>query len=303
MKKTTESLLKRGCDYLEKMNYADAFKLFSRAAKSPENVEAKFWLAAIYFIFGHVAFCREILDQVTSVRDVWEENDPKEALLQKILSKYELEDFSTIYLDAWEFTTEQNENPMNRWVYLANPTIKILQAKSESKQSVLALDYTRYLGYEKIFSENRNKGKELLGKIIKDFRSDVNGYRFGDYLLDKLGNGDFGEIAKTVLALQLEHLKEFGKYFGLTDTEIAQSEFNTMLTKLPYRLGIAMNFLFHFAQALNGKASGQSVKIKDDLLALLVNISFASFYQEVDYYSQLQNNMNFKKLIKGTSHG
>lgn len=292
----SETILKvyKGEACLVLAHYPEAFAFFKQADAKNESLEAKFWLACMHLMVGFIARCREFLDDVTRIKDLWEDDDPKEVLAQKVLSRYELQDFSAIYLDAWEYETEENENPINRWVLLTSPAINLFNAINKPKTLPgAAQKLTQYLGQENFYLQNYQTGIQVLEKLISVFKNDQEGHQFGQFLLEKFQAKAYPDLASLLLGLQIEHLKQFGIVFGLTDAEIEQSEFNNLITKLPYRIAISMQFIFHLSESLPELGIENQILSYENIFDTLLYICFSTFYQDVDYYINLQKEFAF----------
>ena len=264
---------------------ADALK------KYPHDGEIHFLFAVSYYKFGNITKTLSSIGASIINNFVWEDEDPVDFILSYVLENNEYYDFEQIYLDIFEAQVEGKENPQNRWFSINIPVYELFSASSKN-QPKKAQNIAHLLGEEHISPQLEN-GKTELENILRDFARHQQDARFGLEALKNLAEEKYSQVASLILAMQLEHLKSFANYFGLEVDTINDSQLQSLIPLLPYRIAILLMFLY---AASEPKDPIQEMALQNLDTAILVNmiaICFSAFYKEINQYKLDQPNQIF----------
>jgi tetratricopeptide (TPR) repeat protein len=263
--------------------HQQALPLFQAAIKqSPNDKELLFFLALAEYKLGIIQHAVNHLRDAVRFGLGWDDNDPHDFVAQQALPIRDFHDFEQLYLDAVESVQENKENPQNRWFSINMPIFEIYAASSQDRQKKRAADFAKMLGqhFDDLFLSN---GRNELWRIFDDLSNSDTNPEFGKEAREALKNEEYTKIAKLILALHLDHLKQFADSFGLTADHIDQSNLQGLIPLLPLRLAVALMFLYSTGNPEDKPPNYQN-KLEHNTLAALLAACFISYYQQVETY-------------------
>lgn len=263
--------------------HQQALPLFQAALQQvPQDRELLFFLAITMYKTGRIQQAQTYLQDCIRFGFEWDDDDPHDFVAQQALPIREFHDFEQIYLDAAEAIKDNKENPQNRWFSINMPIFEMYSASSPERQKQRAADFAKLLGqhFDELFLSN---GRNELWRILDDLSNSSMNPEFGKEAREALKSDEYTKIAKLILALQLDHLKQFAESFGLTADHIDQSNLQGLIPLLPLRLAVALMFLYSTSNP-DDKLPNYQNKLENTTLAALLAACFVSYYHQVDLY-------------------
>ncbi len=257
-----------------------ACTFFEQAGAANLGDDGLLLAAAGSYLSGRIVTCIHYLGVYFKSGADWDEDDPIDLVLQQVLARHEFYDFEQIYLDVQESVLESVENPRNRWFSINIPVYELYTASTPAKQRQRAQALAAILSPQQKIEFSG--ATQQLQKILQDFAASEEDARFGLESLKLLHESNWSELAKLVLAMQLEHLKEFSERFALTQERIAQSSLQQIIPLLPLRLAMALMVLYAIADSEDRLLQRMVQEIEGDILAGLIQLAFQAFYVEID---------------------
>ncbi len=261
----------------------EALPLFQTALRQkPQNNELLFLLALNEYKVGLIQSAVNHLRDAVRLGLDWDDDDPHDFVAQQVLPIREFHDFEQLYLDAVEAIQENNGKPQNRWFSINMPIFEIYSAASQERQKKRAADFAGLLGqhFDDLFMSN---GRSELWHILDDLSNGSMHAEFGAQAREALKRDDYITIARLILALHLDHLKQFAASFGLTAEQIDQSNLQALIPLLPLRLAVALMFLYSTSNP-DDKLPNYQNKLENNTLAAVLAACFISYYHQVDLY-------------------
>ncbi len=260
-----------------------ALPLFQTALRqSPQDGEVLFFLAINEYKVGLLVQSIKHLREAVRLGLEWDDDDPHDFVAQQALPIHDFHDFEQIYLDAVDAVEKNMDNPQNRWFSINMPIFEIYSASTKERQKKRAADFARLLGthFDELFLSN---GRNELWRILDDLSNSDMNPEFGKQAREALKSDEYVKIATLILALQLDHLKQFADSFGLTADQIDQSNLQGLIPLLPLRPAVALVFLYSTSNP-DDKLPNYQNKLENNTLAALLAACFVSYYQQVDLY-------------------
>lgn len=259
----------------------EALRLFESALKDHKSADLFALTALTEYALGFVYHAIEHLKQAARFGWDWEDNDPFDLVVQQILPKREFYDFEHLWLDVEESVNENKLNPQNRWFSINMPVYELFNTDKPDKQKKRALALVRILSpqFDMTFLE---KGRQELKNILADFSASQQDATFGEQATEFLEQEKWQELARLVLALQLEHLKQFSQYFGLSGGYVEKSNLQKIVPVLPLKIAMALMVLYFITDPQDKIHPAAQLKLDDDFMAGLIAAAFIVFYQQVD---------------------
>ena len=260
----------------------EALPLFEQATQQPHHHEVLFLLAATEYKLGFIQQTRKHLNDAIRAGLEWDDDDMHDVVMQQALPIREFHDFEQLYLDAVEFVQKDNNNPQNRWFSINMPIFEIFSATAPGRQKKRAADLARLLSphFDELFLSN---GRSELWRILDDLANSEVDAAFGLEARQALKAENYAKIARLVLAVELEHLKQFAPSFGLSENLIKQTDLQQLIPLLPLRLAVSLMFLYSTSNP-DDKLPNYQNKLDDNILAALVAACFISFYQQIEHF-------------------
>ncbi len=263
-----------------------ALPLFQTALQqSANNGELYFLLAMNEYRLGLIRPASTHLQDAIRTGFDWDDDDAHDFVAQQVLPIREFHDFEQIFLDAVEVVKDQIDHPQNRWFSLNMPVFDMLSASNPERQKKRAADFAKLLGthFDDLFLSN---GRTELWRILDDLANSDMNPEFGKEARQALKSEDYVRIAQLILALHLEHLKQFAESFGLSADQIDQSKLQRLIPLLPMRLAVALIFLYSTSNP-DDQLPNYNNKLENNTLAALLAACFISYYQQVDMYRKV----------------
>lgn len=258
--------------------------------KGHESGEMFFLSALSFYKSGNIPKAYSSIESAIGLDYLWDDEDPNDFLASFILENYEYADFEQIYLDVYEQQMEEKDNPKNRWFSINIPIYDLFSARLE-KQPEKAAVLTQLLG-QPFLSNDINDGIKELETILRDFASQQDDARFGLEALKNLSEKNYPQVGSIILAMQLEHLRQFGFFFGLKEETIDGTQLQNLIPLLPFRIALLIMFLY---TASDPKDKIQQMALQNLDTGILVNmiaICFSAFYKQIAVFKQYQTNHN-----------
>lgn len=257
-----------------------SLSLLAPLAKNELEGEAILIGVVSAYCCGRINECMRYLNLFVRSGREWDEEDPIDLVIEHALERSEYHDLEQIYLDAQESVQSGSHNPRNRWFSINIPVYELYTASRPEKRQKRAATLVRILAPGEIFSPEG--AKERLRGILRDFAGSEEDARFGLESLKHLDTSNWAELARLIMALQLEHLRQFAGSLGLEDESITASALQQLVPLLPLRQAMGLMLLYAIADS-NDRLLQQMVQnIEDELLAALIQIAFQAFYLEME---------------------
>ncbi len=259
----------------------EALRHFEAALKENKSADLYALTALTEYALGFIYHAVEHLKQAARRGWDWEDNDPFDLVVQQILPKREFHDFEHLWLDVEESVKENKLNPQNRWFSINMPVYELFNTDKPDRQKKRALALVRILSpqFDMTFLE---KGSQELKNILTDFAQNQQDPTFGEQATKMLEQQKWQEIARLVLALQLEHLKQFSQYFGLSGEYIEKSNLQKIVPVLPFKIAMALMVLYFITDPKDKIHPVAQLKLDNNFIAGLIAAAFIVFYQQVD---------------------
>jgi hypothetical protein len=234
---------------------------------------------------GRIADCTRYLVLFVKGGGEWEEEDPIDLVIEHALERSEYHDLEQIYLDAQEAVHSGTIQPRNRWFSINIPVYELYTASRVEKRQQRAAAIARLLAPGEPFVTAG--AMEQLRQILKDFAASEDDARFGLESMKRLDENDWAELARLIMALQLEHLHQLSGLLGLEGERMAASALQQLIPLLPLRPAMGLMLLYAIADSEDRMLQQMVQNIEDDLQAALIQTAFQSFYLEMDRIRQL----------------
>ena len=259
-----------------------ALAFFQQTHPAQLGDDGRLLAAASAYLCGRIETCQRFLGDYFQAEGDWDEDDPVDLVLQQVLERYQYNDLEQIYLDVEESLRQGAKNPRNRWFSINIPVYELYTAGTPEKRRERAARLTEMLspGQKPEFPG----AAVALKKILQDFAASEKDARFGLESLKLLEESNWSELARLILAMQLEHLKEFAERFGLTRERITGSSLQQIIPLLPLRLALGLMVLYAIADTGDRLLQRMAQEIEDDLVTALIRIALQAFYFEMDGY-------------------
>jgi len=265
----------------------EALALLQKTLKEdPQQPELLFIAALIEYQLGHIQRVEDYMLAALESGLDWNDEDPITLVVEHCLTGPEYLDLEHIYLDCQDQLFEGKSGSKNRWFSLNMSIYELYTASTPAKRNKIATDLLHLLDGPKDLTPASGKAK--LHAILTDFSHNEQDARFGLEGLKLLEAGRYDELARMVLALQLEHLKEFSSVVDIHLDQMDSSSMQTLTTKLPMRMAIGLLTLYAMATSEDRKFQLMEQEIEADLSAALITACFSAFYQEINMYKKRQ---------------
>jgi len=272
----------------------EALSLLQKTLKeNPRQPELLFIAALIEYQLGHIQRVEDYMLAALESGLDWNDEDPITLVVEHCLTGPEYLDLEHIYLDCQDQLFEGKSGSKNRWFSLNMSIYELYTASTPAKRNKIANDLLYLLGGAEDLTPA--SGKEKLRAILTDFSHNEQDARFGLEGLKALDAGRYDELARMVLALQLEHLKEFSAVVDIQFDQLDSSSMQTLTTKLPMRMAIDLLTLYAMATSEDRKFQLMEQEIEAELSAALITACFSAFYQEINLYKKRQQPQPVKK--------
>lgn len=229
---------------------------------------------------GRISESMRCLTSLVKHEEEWEEDNPVDLVIKHALERSEYHDLEQIYLDAQETVQSGNPRPRNRWFSINMPVYELYTASRPEKRQQRAVALVRILMPGEPLS--LKGAQERLRQILEDFAASEEDARFGLESLKHLDAADWAELARLVMALQLEHLRQFAGSLGLEGERIASGALQQLIPLLPLRPAMGLMLLYAIADSEDRMLQQMVQNVEDDLLAALIQVAFQSFYLEME---------------------
>ncbi len=247
--------------------------------------EQAFIAALSLYKYGYIQQAMQHIERALDQGFEWQDDTLVDAIAQTVLSGLYFFDFEQIYLDA---ESEPANEKMNRWFHLNIPIIELLSSTQGKPQIKKAIQLAQILGAPTGIIENRN-GKFFLMEIIDDLAASEVDARFGLEAKKIIQNDDYKELARLVLALLLEHTKQFADFIGLEKDSVPQYDLQKLVLFLPLRMATAILVLYALAEKESTQLLVESNQLDKDIVAGLIGLSFESYYSAVNRYRSIES--------------
>ena len=145
---------------------------------------------------------------------------------------------------CYYYKTKEGKSPgHNRWFAITLPIFWFYTAPPGEEQKQRAAHLFQLIAGESMPDDSMD-GHEQMKNILFDFASSQSDARFGLEALKYLQERNYEQVARLILALQLEHLKEFAFYFRLRPETVADSNMRELVPLLPLRIATILMFLY-----------------------------------------------------------
>ena len=255
--------------------------------KTPDHADLLFLAALTDYSLGYIGQAVERLPQAIEAGLDWDDEDPISLIVQHVLKGPEFLDFEHIYLDSQEKILEGKTNPQNRWFNLNIYVYELYTATTADKRKKKAQELVDLL-----LGPGHLTVAEAAGKcrdVFEAFARNEEDARFGLEGLKQLDAGAYEELARLVLALQLEHLEGFASVFQLEAKVIKSQALNQLVAVLPLRMALAMLLLYTMATKEDRLAQMMKENMEPELLKALILSCFSCYYNEVNEYKSRQS--------------
>ncbi|HNW58536.1 MAG TPA: hypothetical protein PKI62_02525 [bacterium] len=248
--------------------------------KSPPPAETALLAAVCAYSCGRMRDCLELLARMVKSAAEWDEEAPLEVVIEHALERSEYHDLEQIYLDAQEMVQAGNPRPRNRWFAINMPVYELYTASRAEKRQQRAASLVRILAPGETFVPQG--AAERLQRILQDFAASEEDARFGLESLKHLEAGNWAELARLIMAMQLEHLRQFAGNLGLEGEQIAASALQQLIPLLPLRPAMGLMLLYAIADSEDRMLQQMMQNIEEELLAALIQVAFHSFYVDME---------------------
>ncbi|MDZ7721360.1 MAG: hypothetical protein U5R06_00685 [candidate division KSB1 bacterium] len=240
--------------------------------------------AVTEYKLGFMKKCVSSLGQIVRIGFEWEDEDPLDHVIRQILPIPEYHDFEHIYIDILEQEQGERSTAQNRWFYITAPIYEIFRAGSEQQRNrrILKVIHGLSPSFNRDFIES---GRQKLEHIIKDFSKSGADARFGASALQAMENSDWQSCARLILAVILEHLKQFAEMLGLSPKNIEASQLQTLAPLLPLRIATAVMLIYFQSDPRNKIQTEALLKLNENQISAILAAGFIAFYQEIDRYA------------------
>jgi tetratricopeptide (TPR) repeat protein len=261
---------------------------FSSQPAEKQGAEGAFLAAIAHYRGGNIPQTRT--DLITAVKKgfEWQDDSPVDFIAQYLILGEDFFDFEQLYLDAEETVHQGNTSPQNRWFALNMPIIEMLNAGSSDRQRERA----EYLA-ELINPENKpvhlESMADALPAIVSDFTRNSEDARFGLEAKKHLENDSIEELAKLILAMQLEHLRQFAPLLGHEPKEIQTRQLQRLIPLLPHRIALTVLFLYSISGSDEHAQHLKDTRPEPTLLRGLITLCWTSFYKTINKFRKRQN--------------
>lgn len=248
-----------------------------------EHPDLMFLLALTEYKLGFLNHASTNLRKAVELGFEWEDDDPVDFVVQDALGLRDFHDFEHLYLDVYESLHEGKSQPQNRWFALNMPILELLSASKPETRKKRALHLAHLLSphFDEMFLTN---GRSELWKILDDLSKSKANSEFGTKARTALKANDLQTVAQLVLALELDHLKQFAPFFGLSVEHIEQSDLQQLIPKLPLRLAVAIMFLYSVSDPKDKLPAFNELQLDPEIHAGLIAASFITYYQQVEQH-------------------
>ncbi len=262
-----------------------ALVLLAPLEKEGLRGEAGLIAAVSAYCCGRIAASTRHLALFAKKGAEWDEDDPIDVVIDHALERSEYHDFEQIYLDALEAVSAGKTQPRNRWFSINIPVYELYTAARAEKRQQRAMVIARLLAPGEPFVAAGAPGR--LRQILQDFAASEDDARFGLESLKWLDQGNWAELARLILALQLEHLKQFSIHLGLEGERLAASALQQLIPLLPLRPAMSLMLLYAIADSEDRMLQQMVQEIEGDLLAALIQTAFQAFYLDMERVRRL----------------
>jgi hypothetical protein len=260
--------------------------LLKAMKKTPDHPDLLFLAAVTEYQLGHIPRVTDcLLAAIESGLD-WNDEDPITLVVEHCLSGVEFMDLECIYLDCQAQLFEAKTAPQNRWFGLNMPIYELYTASTPDKQKKRGLELLDTLLGKGVMSIAA--GQADLKKIFTDFSTSEQDARFGLEGLKLLETNSHDLLARQVLALQLEHLKEFAVLLAIPADQIAAVSIQSLTVQLPLRLSTGLLILYAISTNEDRLTQLMKQEVEPAILAALIAACFSSFYSEIGVFKKRQ---------------
>ena len=91
-----------------------------------------------------------------------------------------------------------------------------------------------------------------------------------------------------ILAVILEHLKQFSNCFGLSQTNIATSQLQTLVPLLPLPIATSIMLIYFQSDPQRKIQAEIQSTLEDYQISAVLAAGFIAFYQYIDQYSNIK---------------
>lgn len=256
---------------------------------NPGKGETLFLTAVAAYKSGFISSANSYIKRALMNQFSWEDDDPVDFVLQHLLPRSEYTDFEHIFLDAESEIKEGKSPGHNRWFAITLPIFWFYTAPPGEEQKQRAAHLFQLIAGESMPDDSMD-GHEQMKNILFDFASSQADARFGLEALKYLQERNYEQVARLILALQLEHLKEFAYYFRLRPETVADSNMRELVPLLPLRIATILMFLYASSDPQDQIEEMAKQDIDKDFLTKLLTKCFISFYQEIDHFKKQTTN-------------
>lgn len=256
---------------------------------NPGNSEILFLAAVAAYKSGFISNASSYINRALMNQFSWEDDDPVDFVLQHTLTRSEYTDLEHIYLDVTAEMKEGKPPGHNRWFAITLPIFWFYTAQRGEEQKQRAEHLLQLISGEMKFDESVD-GNEQLREILHDFAASQSDARFGLEALKALHEQKYENIAKLILGLQLEHLKEFAAYFRLRPEIVTDSNMRDLIILLPLRIATILMFLYASSDPQDQIEEMARQNVDKNILTKLLTKCFVSFYQEINHFKGLTKN-------------
>ena len=258
-----------------------AYDFFESVQDVSQNIDYHVLRAVTEYKLGFVRHCMALLNKVIQIGYEWEDEDPVDQVIRQVLPIDEYHDFEHIYLDLVE---KDKGSAQNRWLYITAPIYEIFQASSEDQQNRRILKVIRTLSPS--FNKNFiDAGRQKLETIIRDFSESKTDSTFGSKTLQALNDEKWQDTAQLILAVMLEHLKQFSNVFGMSPRNVAASQLRSLVPLLPLHIATSVMLVFFQSDPRNKIHKDISLTPNANQVCAVLAAGFIAFYQQIDRYS------------------
>ncbi len=229
---------------------------------------------------GRLSECLTMLMHLVKSGEEWDEEAPLELVIEHALERSEYHDLEQLYLDAQEMVQAGNRQPRNRWFSINMPVYELYTASRAERRQQRASALIRILAPGETF--NPEGARDRLRQILQDFAASETDARFGLESLKHLDAGEWSQVARLIMAMQLEHLRQFAGDLGLESEQIAASALQQLIPLLPLRPAMGLMLLYAIADDADRMLQQMVQKIEEELLAALIQVAFHSFYIDME---------------------
>ncbi|NOY60529.1 MAG: hypothetical protein GXO75_16585 [Calditrichaeota bacterium] len=256
---------------------------------NPRDGETAFLSAVAAYKSGFISNAYSYINRALMNQFSWEDDDPVDFILQHVLLRSEYTDFEHIFLDVEGEIKEGKSPGHNRWFAITLPIFWFYTAPPGEEQKQRAAHLFQLISGESMPDDGID-GHEQLKNILYDFASSQSDARFGLETLKYLQERNYEHVARLVLALQLEHLKEFAFCFRLHPETVTDSNMRELIPLLPLRIATILMFLYASSDPQDQIEKMAQQNIDKDFLTKLLTKCFISYYQEIDHFKKQTTN-------------